>query len=93
MTPQDNLAVQTRIIANATAFIGTCGSIAWLAPMLGTDTTAVMTDAKFLNVHLHLARRVYRLIEGGRFTPFDLGALAPLGLGLAALPSSSKVDA
>jgi hypothetical protein len=93
MTPRDNLAVQTRLIANATAFVGTCGSIAWLAPMLGTDTTAVMTDAKFLNVHLHLARRVYRLVEGGRFTPFDLGALAPLGLGLAALQSSLKVDA
>ena len=83
MTPRNNLAVQSRIIANATAFVGTCGSIAWLAPMLGTDTTAVMTDVKFLNVHLHVARRVYRVLEAGRFTPFDLGALAPLGLGLS----------
>lgn len=82
MEPRTNLAVQTRIIAGARAFVGTCGSVAWLAPMLGTDTTAVMTDVKFLNVHLHVARRVYRVMNAGRFTPFDLGAFAPLGLGL-----------
>ncbi len=82
MHPRNNLAVQSRIIANARAFVGTCGSIAWLAPMLGTDTTAVMTDVRFLNVHLHVARRVYRVLGAGRFTPFDLGALAPLGLTL-----------
>jgi len=83
MTPRNNLAVQSRLIAGARAFVGTCGSIAWLAPMLGTDTTAVMTDVKFLNVHLHVARRVYRVLGAGRFTPFDLGALGPLGLSLA----------
>jgi hypothetical protein len=84
MESRTNLAVQTRIIAGARAFVGTCGSVAWLAPMLGTDTTAVMTDAKFLNVHLHVARRVYRVMGGGRFTPLDLGGLAPLGLGVTA---------
>ena len=89
MTPRNNLAVQSRIIANARAFVGTCGSIAWLAPMLGTDTTAVMTDAKFLNVHLHVARRVYRVLGAARFVPFDLGSLAPLGLEL----SSGRVTA
>ncbi len=90
MTPRDNLAVQTRIIAGARAFVGTCGGIAWLAPMLGIDTTAVMTDVRFLNVHLHVARRVYRVLDRGRFTPFDLGALAPLGLGLAASARSTE---
>lgn len=84
MTPRNNLAVQSRLIANARAFVGTCGSIAWLAPMLGTETTAVMTDVKFLNVHLHVARRVYRVLGAARFTPFDLGALGPLGLELSA---------
>lgn len=91
MTPRNNLAVQTRIIANATAFVGTCGSIAWLAPMLGVTTMAVMTDVKFLNVHLHVARRVYRVLGAGRFTPFDLGALAPLGLGLSSARSAERV--
>ncbi|MBM3780017.1 MAG: hypothetical protein FJW23_17575 [Acidimicrobiia bacterium] len=85
MTPRNNLAVQTRLIAGARAFVGTCGSVAWLAPMLGTDTTAVMTDVRFLNVHLHAARRVYRVLDAGRFTPFDLGALSSLGLGLSGI--------
>lgn len=82
MTPRNNLAVQSRLIAQARAFAGTCGGIAWLAPMLGTDTTAVMTDVRFLNVHLHVARRVYRVLGAGRFTPLDLGGLASLGLDL-----------
>jgi hypothetical protein len=89
MQPRNNLAVQTQIIAGARAFVGTCGSIAWLAPMLGTDTTAVMTDVKFLNVHLHVARRVYRVIGGGRFTPLDLGGLHSLGLSLTGTPRAA----
>ncbi len=84
MTPRDNLGLQTRIIAGARAFVGTCGSIAWLAPMLGVDTIPVMTDDKSLNVHLHVARRVYRVMGAGRFTPLDLGALGPMGLTIAA---------
>jgi hypothetical protein len=83
MFPNNNLGVQTQIIAGARAFVGTCGSVAWLAPMLGVDTMAVLTDAKFLHSHLHVARRVYTLMKGGKFAPLDLGALEPLGLTLA----------
>ena len=77
-----NLGLQTQIIAGARAFVGTCGSLAWLAPMLGIDTTAVFTDARFLHAHLQAGRRVYHLLGGGRFSPLDLGALDPLGLTL-----------
>lgn len=83
MTPADNLAVQTRIIAGAKAFVGTCGSIAWLAPMLGVNTTALMTDDKALAVHLQVARRVNRVLGAGRFSPLDLGAFDALGLTVA----------
>jgi hypothetical protein len=83
MIPKNNLGVQTQIIAGARAFVGTCGSVAWLAPMLGIDTMAVLADAKFLHSHLHVARRVYTLMKGGRFAPLDLSALEPLGLTLA----------
>jgi hypothetical protein len=83
MIPKNNLAVQTQIIGGARAFVGTCGSVAWLAPMLGVDTMAVLADAKFLHSHLHVARRVYTLMKGGRFAPLDLSALEPLGLTLA----------
>jgi hypothetical protein len=80
MAPRNNLAIQTRIIAGARAFVGTCGGVAWLAPMLGVDTTAVMTDDKALTVHLQVARRVTRVLDAGRFTPLDLGAFGALGL-------------
>ena len=77
-----NLGVQTQIIAGARAFVGTCGSLAWLAPMLGVDSTAVFTDARFLHSHLHAARRLFHVLDGGRFSPLDLSALDSLGLTL-----------
>ena len=40
MTPQNNLGVQTQIAAGAKAFVGTCGSLTWLVPRLGVDTSA-----------------------------------------------------
>jgi hypothetical protein len=82
LRPADNLAVQTAIIARARSFVGTCGSVAWLAPMLGVDTTAVLADARFLHGHLQVARRVYQLLGGGRFSPLDLSALDQLGMTL-----------
>ena len=82
LTPRDNLAVQTAIISRAESFVGTCGALAWLAPMLGVDTTAVFADPQFLHGHLQVARRVYELIGGGRFSPLDISALDRLGLSM-----------
>ena len=72
MTPQNNLAVQTEVIRRASLFVGTCGSVAWLAPMLGTDTLAVYADDHFLTPHLFAARHAYRSMAAARFTPVDL---------------------
>ena len=80
LRPRDNLAVQTAIISRAASFVGTCGALAWLAPMLGVDTTAVLADARFLHGHLQVARRVYQVMGGGRFSPLDISALDQLGL-------------
>jgi hypothetical protein len=81
LTPRSNLAVQTAVIARARAFVGTCGSLAWLAPMLGVDTTALYTDARFLHGHLQVARQVFQTLEGaGRFSPLDISAFEQLGL-------------
>ncbi len=81
MTPQTNLGVQTQIIAGARAFVGTCGSIAWLAPRLGVDTSAVFVDPKWLHAHLAVAMRAYHKLAAGRFAVADLRALDPLGTG------------
>ena len=81
LEPRTNLAVQTAIIAGATAYVGTCGALAWLAPMLGVNTTAIFTDARFLHGHLGVARRVYQEMDGaGTFSPLDVSALDALGL-------------
>lgn len=78
-----NLAVQTRIIAGSRLFVGTCGSLAWLAPLLGVATVPVFTDAAFLHAHLHVARRAYPRVGGGRFSPIDLSGLPDAGLAVA----------
>jgi len=75
LTPQNNLAVQTEVIRRATRFVGTCGSLAWLAPMLGTDTLAVYADDHFLTPHLYAARHAYNTMDAARFTPLDLALL------------------
>jgi hypothetical protein len=90
LDPASNLATQTRIIAGARMFVGTCGSLAWLAPLLGVDTVPVFTDASFLHAHLHVARRTYGRVSGaGRFSPVDLAGLQAAGLqvsGAAVVP-------
>jgi hypothetical protein len=95
MTPANNLGVQTQIIAGAQAFVGTCGSVAWLAPMLGVNTSAIYVDPKWLHAHLGVALRACHRAGAGRFAALDLRALEPLaqGPGLvaqAALASSRK---
>jgi hypothetical protein len=82
LKPRDNLAVQTAIISRASSFVGTCGALAWLAPMLGIDTTAVFADDRFLHGHLQVARRVYQVIGAGRFSPLDISAFEQLGLSI-----------
>jgi hypothetical protein len=79
MTPRDNLGIQTQIVAGARAFIGTCGSIAWLAPQLGVDTSALFIDPKWLHAHLPVAMRAYHKMGAGRFSVADLRAIDPLG--------------
>ncbi len=85
MTPRNNLGVQTQIVAGAKAFVGTCGSIAWLAPRLGVDTSALYVDQKFLHAHLAVAMRAFHKLDAGRFSIVDLRAVEPIGLGAGVL--------
>jgi hypothetical protein len=84
MTPQNNLGVQTQIVGGARAFVGTCGSIAWLAPRLGIDTSALYVDPKWLHGHLPVAMRAYHKLGAGRFSTVDLRALDPLAVPVTA---------
>ena len=76
MAPRSNLALPTANVARAQAYVGTCGSITWLAPRLGIDTTALYADPEFLHNHLAVAMRACARLPGaGRFMPVDLRGL------------------
>jgi len=83
MTAADNLGVQTQIIAGAQAFVGTCGSLAWLAPMLGVNTSALYVDPKWLHAHLGVMLRACHRAGSGHFAALDVRALDPVAPGLA----------
>jgi hypothetical protein len=84
LTPATNLGVQTQVIAGARGFVGTCGSLAWLAPMLGVDTVAVYAEDRFLLSHMFFATQVYRQMGAARFDTLDLRAAMHLELLTAA---------
>jgi hypothetical protein len=75
LDPKSNLGVQTQVIAGARQFIGTCGGLAWLAPLLGVDTLAVYEDDRFLTPHLYMAKHAYRRAGAARLSTLNLKAL------------------
>jgi len=83
MTPANNLELQTQVIARARAFVGTCGSLTWLAPLLGVPTVALMSDTRFLHPHLYFARKVYLETGAAGFATVDVTALQGLGIDLS----------
>lgn len=78
LTPQNNLGVQTEVIAAAASFVGTCGSVAWLAPFLGVPAVAVYAEDRFLLSHLFVARHAFRQAGAAPFLPIDLHGAAEL---------------
>lgn len=75
LDPRRNLGLQTRVIAGARLFAGTCGGLAWLAPLLGVETLAVYEDDRFLTPHLYAARYAYRYADAARFATLNVRAL------------------
>ncbi|MDA1183167.1 MAG: hypothetical protein O2930_00810 [Acidobacteria bacterium] len=84
LTPRTNLGVQASVIAGAERFIGTCGSVAWIAPMLGVNTTAVYAEDRFLASHIMFAGQVYGRMGAARFETLDVSAVMQTD-GLASL--------
>jgi hypothetical protein len=89
LAPATNLGVQTAAIARAQGFIGTCGSLAWLAPLLGVDTLAVYSEERFLVSHIFFATQAYRQAGAARFDTLDLRSVTELDL-LAAAAAVAK---
>jgi hypothetical protein len=80
LVPKTNLGVQTLVIAGAQGFMGTCGSLAWLAPLLGVNTLAVYSEERFLVSHIFLAAQAFRQAGAARFDTLDLRAVTELDL-------------
>jgi hypothetical protein len=84
MDPARNLAVQTEVIRNAQAFVGTYGGFSYLAPLCGVNTVAFYSHPNGFRVdHLEVAKRVFSALKCGTFTELDLRAVDSLRLGLA----------
>lgn len=65
VTPSNNLDVQSRVIANARAFIGTYGGLSYLAPHFGVPSIAFHSDDRDLKpAHLETIRAACRVING-----------------------------
>jgi hypothetical protein len=63
MHPRENLALQTAIVAGASAFVGTYGGFSYLAPFVGVRSTAYYGDPSgFSARHLLMARSALRTI-------------------------------
>lgn len=61
--PQENLAVQTAVLAGASAFVGTYGGFSYLAPFLDVPTTAYYDDPDgYSRRHLLMAQSAFRTI-------------------------------
>jgi hypothetical protein len=77
MTPQKNLEVQTRIIANARAFVGTYGGLAYLGPAYGVPSIGFYSnESELMPAHLDVGWRL------GRSTGAPLAALDARSFGL-----------
>lgn len=78
MQPSTNLGIQTQVIAGARRFVGTCGGLAWIAPMLGVPTVALFANPALLRAHLLYARTTYMNLDAAPFATVDLRGLQAL---------------
>jgi hypothetical protein len=86
MTPETNLDVQTRVISNAKALVGTYGGFSYLAPFCGTNTVAFYSNpAGFRFDHLEVSKRVFSSLKAGSFVPLEVKDLDIVRLALGRL--------
>ena len=75
LRPEDNLAVQTRIIAGARGLVATYGGFSYLGPCLGIPTLTVYDVEQTVPVHLEILRRAFPDADYRRVRSGELGAL------------------
>jgi hypothetical protein len=71
MTPTNNLAVQTAVMAGARSFFGTYGGLSYLAPFLGVPSVALFSEPSFRALHHELVEHALSDERFGRLTLVD----------------------
>jgi hypothetical protein len=90
MRPENNLAVQTAVIAGAKSFIGTYGGFSYLAPLCGVSTVALYSRRTFFTYHMDFAQELFDTIGGGSLTVVD-AATRPLMQHLSSVTTAETV--
>jgi hypothetical protein len=75
LTPNNNLEVQTAVIARARAYVGSYGGFSYLAPLFGVRSVAFYSVPTFKMSHLALAEHVFQQIAGGTVTAVHVSDL------------------
>jgi hypothetical protein len=77
LRPQDNLAVQTRLIAGARGLVATYGGFSYLGPFLGVPTRTFYSVEQTVPLHLEVLRRALPGADYERMrTDEDVASLA-----------------
>jgi hypothetical protein len=66
LRPQDNLAVQTRLIAGARGLVATYGGFSYLGPFLGVPTRTFYAVEQTVPLHLEVLARAFPDADYGR---------------------------
>lgn len=85
VSPEQNLAVQSAVIARARAFVGTYGGYAYLAPLYRVPAVAFYSRPSFKLHHLHAAQRAFAGIGAATLMPVDVAHARVVGAALGAL--------
>ena len=83
MAPEQNLAVQTAVVARASAFVGTYGGYSYLAPFCGVPSLAFYSERTFKDQHLHIAQRAFGQLGGATLVAIDVSNVALVRLALS----------
>ena len=81
LEPRTNLAVQTKVISGARAYVGNYGGLSYLAPFYGVRSVAFYSRPEHVAPHhLDLMYRVAAKLKRGAFVALDVQALDLLSL-------------
>ncbi|HXG87682.1 MAG TPA: hypothetical protein VNJ02_05035 [Vicinamibacterales bacterium] len=83
LTAATNLSVQTAVLANAAAFVGTYGGFSYLAPLHGVPTVSVYSRSfGFDRSHLVVAEHAFARVGAAAFDLCDIGSTPPESIAL-----------